>query len=77
MTGRDRVTAPTFDNIRQALEEVGAEFIRDGVRRRQLRRPNADTLFEDLRDISLRSAERLQHHELLIDADLYDRDGLP
>ncbi len=33
--------------------------------------------FEDLRAISLRSAARLQGHELLTEADLYNEGGLP
>ncbi len=36
-----------------------------------------DSLYKDLREISLRSAARLQGHELLTEADLYDEDGLP
>ena len=77
MAGHERVTAETFEGIRRALEQAGAEFIVDGVRRRPARRQDADSLFEDLRDISLRSADRLSHHRLLTDADLYDEDGLP
>jgi len=72
--GRARVTPATFDGIRDALEQAGAEFIPDGVRRR---RPSAASLFEELRAISLRSAERLRGHEVLTDADLYNEDGLP
>ena len=69
------VAPTTVDSVRQALEEAGAEFIPDGVRRRQVR---ADpTLFEDLRAISLHSAERLQGRERFTEADLYDEDGLP
>lgn len=77
MTGHARVAPATFDGIRRALEEAGAEFIPDGVRRRRLMRAGADVLFQELRDISLRSAERLRDQELLTDADLYDEDGLP
>jgi hypothetical protein len=67
----------TIEGIRQALEQAGAEFIPDGVRRRSAPRPDARALYEDLRAISLRSAARLQGRELLTDADLYDEDGLP
>lgn len=67
----------TAQSVRQVLEQAGAEFIPDGVRRRLAARPQAATLFEDLRDISLRSAARLQGRELLTDADLYGEDGLP
>jgi transcriptional regulator with XRE-family HTH domain len=75
--GGERVTPITLDGVRQALEQAGAEFIPDGVRRRRTARPEARALYEDLRAISLRSAARLQGRELLTDADLYDEDGLP
>ena len=72
-----RVTPGTLAGVREALEQAGAEFIPDGVRRRRTVRPDPRTLFEDLRAISLRSAARLQGRELLTDADLYDENGLP
>jgi transcriptional regulator with XRE-family HTH domain len=75
--GSERVTPVTVDGVRRALEQAGAEFIPDGVRRRRAVRPDARSLYEDLRAISLRSAARLQGRELLTDADLYDEDGLP
>ena len=77
ITSRQRVAPVTFHGIQRALEEAGAEFIPDGVRYRPSVRQDADALFDDLREISLRSAERLQGHEILTDADLYDEDGLP
>ena len=77
MDGSERVTPVTVDGVRRALEQAGAEFIPDGVRRRRAVRPDARSLYEDLRAISLRSAARLQGRELLTDADLYDEDGLP
>jgi transcriptional regulator with XRE-family HTH domain len=36
-TGRERTTPMTFDGVRRALEQAGAEFIPDGVRRRRPR----------------------------------------
>jgi len=75
--GMARITAMTFDGVRRALEQAGAEFIPDGVRRRRPSRPAAAALFEELRALSLRSAERLRGQEILSDADLYDEDGLP
>ena len=71
---RGRVASMTVDGVRRALEQAGAEFVPDGVRRR---RPDEEAVFRDLRDISLRSAERLRGRELLTDADLYNEDGLP
>ena len=75
--GSERVAPVTLDVVRRALEQAGAEFIPDGVRRRREVRPDAGPLYEELRAISLRSAARLQGRELLTDADLYDEDGLP
>ncbi len=75
--GRERVTPVTLDDVRHALEQAGAEFIPDGVRHRRAAKPDARSLFEDLRAISLQSAARLQGHELLTEADLYDEAGLP
>jgi transcriptional regulator with XRE-family HTH domain len=75
--GSERVTPVTLEGVRQVLEQAGAEFIPDGVRRRHAARADASSLYEDLRAISLRSAARLQGRELLTDADLYDKDGLP
>ena len=72
-----RAISGTLDGVRQVLEQAGAEFIPDGVRRRSLPRPDAAAIFEELRAISLRSAERLQGTVPLTDADLYDEDGLP
>lgn len=77
LEGNERVAPITAESIRHVLEQAGAEFIPDGVRRRPAARPQAAALFEDLRAISLRSAARLQDRELLTDADLYDEDGLP
>ena len=75
--GSERVAPATLAGVRHALEQAGAEFIPDGVRRRRETRPDAGSLYDDLRAISLRSATRLQGRELLTDADLYDEDGLP
>lgn len=72
-----RVAPGTLNDVRRALEQAGAEFIPDGVRRRRAARPDAAILYDDLRAISLRSAMRLKGRELLTDADLYDEDGLP
>ncbi|HEV2301267.1 MAG TPA: XRE family transcriptional regulator [Stellaceae bacterium] len=73
----ERVAPGTSAAVRKVLEQAGAEFIPDGVRRRRSARPDAAALYEDLRAISLRSAARLRGRELLTDADLYDENGLP
>ena len=71
-----RVAPATLAEVCKVLEEAGAEFIPDGVRRRAAR-PDTRALFEDLRALSLRSAARLCGRALLTDADLYDENGLP
>ncbi len=75
--GRERVSPVILDGVRHVLEQAGAEFIQNGVRQRRAPTPDVQSLFEDLRTISLRSAARLQGHEPLTDADLYDENGLP
>ena len=75
--GIRRVAAATLGCVRQVLEQAGAEFIPGGVRQRQTLRPEAEALFKELREISLLSARRLQEHEQLAEADLYDENGLP
>lgn len=76
--GGSRVlSSGTLDGVCQVLEQAGAEFIPGGVRRRPPARPDASAMFEELRAISLRSAERLGSRGLLTDTDFYDEDGLP
>ena len=74
--GPVRVAPGMVAGIRRVLEEAGAEFIPDGVRHRRAR-PDDGGLYEDLRAISLKSADRLKDRALLTDADLYDENGLP
>ena len=71
--GHRRVAPATIGIIQTALEQAGAEFIPHGVRRRQ----PPDTLLDDLRAISHRSAARLQGQPLTTDADHYDAHGRP
>lgn len=71
----ERVAPGTLAGVRAALEQAGAEFIPDGVRRRARR--DTRGLYDDLRAISLRSEARLRNRETLTDADLYDENGLP
>ncbi len=75
--GRARVTPPIVEGVRRVLEQAGAEFIPDGVRRRPAPRPDSESLYDDLRRISLRSAERQRGRDVLTEHDLYDEDGLP
>jgi hypothetical protein len=75
--GGDGVVADTtIGEVRQVLEQAGAEFIEDGVRRRHRRR-DRDALARDLREIAERGAALLADRPQFTDADLYDDDGLP
>ena len=75
--GEGRVASATLRAVQQALEQAGAEFIIQGVRRRQPPRPDANTLYSDLQSISRESAGLLAGQEILTDRDLYGGDGLP
>lgn len=75
--GGQRVAPATLARVCAVLEQAGAEFIPGGIRRRPAGRADARARFNELRAISVRSAQRLQDHELLTEADLYDGNGLP
>lgn len=75
--GEAKVSATVLDGVRRVLEQAGAEFIPDGVRRRRAERPDAEALYQELRAISICNAERLAGHDQLTDDDLYDENGLP
>ena len=75
--GLGRVTPATVDSVRRILENAGAEFIEDGVRRRATPGLGLGSRHDRLLAISLASAEALAGHELLTDDDLYNEDGLP
>ncbi len=75
--GGERVAPATLARVRVVLEEAGAEFTQDGIRRRPAGRADAHARFHELRAISLRSAVRLRGRALPTDADLYDENGLP
>jgi transcriptional regulator with XRE-family HTH domain len=75
--GAEEVGTSTAAGIRRVLEEAGAEFIADGVRRRHPRREDPEALFKELRAISERSAAYQTTLTPLTEADLYDENGLP
>ena len=72
-----RVTEATSDQVRQTLEQAGAEFILNGVRLRETPSPKASDRLTRMREISRRSAERLRGGEQMTEADLYDENGVP
>jgi transcriptional regulator with XRE-family HTH domain len=74
--GGPRVAPGTLEIVRRVLEDAGVEFIPDGVRRRT-ERAEQEALFHDLQAISTRSAARLRGQDVMSEADLYNKDGLP
>jgi hypothetical protein len=74
--GAPRVARATLETVRRVLEDAGVEFIPDGVRRRIDVAGNA-ALLRDLQAISERSADRQRDQEAMIEAELYNEDGLP
>jgi hypothetical protein len=77
LRGAERVALATPNEVRQALEQAGADLIEGGVRRRRTAQPGATGPFEELRSISLRSTRRPEGYEQLTEVDLYDGNGLP
>lgn len=75
--GTERVAESTVEGIRRALEDAGAEFIADGVRRRRGRQHDPKAMYRDLKAIAERSAAQLATMPRFSEADLYDEDGLP
>lgn len=78
LNGVQRVSPGTVKEVQRALEEAGAEFIDDGVRRRPARdRARADELFADIMAIARHGAARPMINPGFSEADLYGDDGLP
>jgi transcriptional regulator with XRE-family HTH domain len=67
----------TVQRVQHALEDAGAEFIEDGVRRRRkLTQAEKEAFVRDIMAIAKRSAE-LQAGNDFTEDDLYDDNGLP
>jgi transcriptional regulator with XRE-family HTH domain len=75
--GGARVAARTLEGVRSILEQAGAEFIPNGVRRRTPDPLGREARFQELLSISKESAELLRGHTIFTDDDLYGDDGLP
>jgi len=73
--GIRHVSVITVGNVKHILEEAGAEFIDDGVRRRAIL--DTEAAYRTLRSIAERSARLHRGLPSVTDADLYDDDGLP
>ena len=72
-----RMSPAILESVRKGLEQAGAEFIVDGMRKRPIIRPDARARYERLREIRVRSAKGLKGRVLLTDDDLYDEIGVP
>jgi hypothetical protein len=75
VNGIGQVSEITVGNVKHTLEEAGAEFIDDGVRRRA--KTDKEATFQMLHAIAERSARLHKGLAPITDADLYDDDGLP
>ena len=75
--GASKVAAGTIEDIRQTLEQAGAEFIENGVRRRGRTPAEIEARYRRGMEIAKHSAALLKDAELLTDDDLYDETGLP
>jgi transcriptional regulator with XRE-family HTH domain len=75
--GSERVAPATIASVQHALEQAGVEFIPGGVRRRRATPRDHQALYQELREISLRSAAYQRQIEQLTEGELYDGNGLP
>jgi transcriptional regulator with XRE-family HTH domain len=76
--GIARVSPRIVDSIRRALEDSGAEFIENGVRRRGFRTPEEkETLRRDIAAIADRVRRLSSENPSFSENDLYDELGLP
>jgi transcriptional regulator with XRE-family HTH domain len=72
------VAAETITRIQRALEDAGAEFVPDGVRRRRSRTPEEkEALFREIMAIADRVAALHRENPGFSEEDLYDESGLP
>jgi transcriptional regulator with XRE-family HTH domain len=74
--GLAKVAPATVDQVRQALETAGAEFIDRGVRRGVPTPDEIRTIRQDIDRIVARSAASMARHKPQADDDLYDGNGL-
>lgn len=75
--GTTKVAPGTVEEVCRTLEQAGAEFIDNGVRRRKRTQAEIDELVRVGMEIARRSAERLKDAPPFTEDDLYDDNGLP
>ncbi len=72
------IAPDTLITVQRALEAAGAEFIRDGVRRRRSRTPEEKAaLLREIMAIAHRTAKLAAENPGFTEDDLYDENGLP
>jgi transcriptional regulator with XRE-family HTH domain len=74
--GLSKVSPRTVDEVQQALEAAGAEFVDQGVRRRSRTPEERERLIQDAHAIAMRSAALQARLPPFTEADLYDENGL-
>jgi transcriptional regulator with XRE-family HTH domain len=75
-SGMEFVARDTAENVIQALQEAGVEFIHQGVSLKA-KTQGQDVLLDRLRAIAEKAAAQSAGDGWLTDADLYGDDGLP
>jgi transcriptional regulator with XRE-family HTH domain len=76
--GGTGAASPTLSRVRRALEDAGADFIEDGVRRRRAStQADKEELVRQILAIADRAAARVAERPEFSEADLYDESGLP
>lgn len=77
--GADRaakVAPSTVEEVRRTLENAGAEFIENGVRRRKRTQAEIEELVQAGLEIAKESAALLRNAPPFTEDDLYDKNGL-
>jgi hypothetical protein len=74
--GLSKVAPSTVEQVRQALERAGAEFIDRGVRRSSLSPEEIQAIKQDIDRIVARGKASMAKYPPLSDEDLYDENGL-
>ena len=77
LEAREPVSSAVVARVTAALEATGAEFIPQGVRRKDAPSEDFAACKDRLMAIARVSAQRQARHPTLSEADLYDENGLP
>ena len=75
--GCSKVAPSTVQEIQQALEAAGAEFVERGVRQRAWTQEEIEARYQRIKAITERSAALFKDAPPFSEDDLYDENGLP